>query len=203
MQAFVEQNYQFVATLLASVGHHGYISSVHFAIGWKYDGHTHPELKDKHVLAVACDRHKQQWDFPGGRNENFSADPVVQVLETAYKELNEEIAVVITAPLESFVLEIIPCGRNKRNMLVVCGIKGLCATRFRDAMNYKQSIRPRLPSRFLEMTDFTYLCAEDVCLLAHSTSYVNRQHSRALDLIKNHSGVFPEFDSVMRIDVRW
>ena len=201
MQAFISRNYEFAAVLLASIGHHGYVSSVHFAIGQKCDDLSHPELNNKHVLAVAYDKFKEEWDFPGGSVERGSSDPVIQLLETAYKELHEELAVIITAPLESVVLEILACGQNAKNMLIVCGVQGLCARRLRDAMRHKQSIHPRLPVGFLEMNDFTFLCAGDACLLDHSTSYVKGQHARALHIVKNHGGVFPEFDSVMRIDV--
>ena len=202
MQTFVDKNYGYAAALLRSTKFtqsNGPINSVHFAIGWNYKGRSHPELVNQPVLAVAFDRYKQQWDFPGGRNASKALDPVVQFLETAYKELYEELAVIITAPLESFVLEIIRCGANGRSFLVVCGIKGLVAHNFRAVMHHRQSIRPRLDTRFLEMSDFAYLGAGDKNLLTHSTGYVKGHHARALNIVKNHSGFFPAFDSVMRI----
>jgi 8-oxo-dGTP pyrophosphatase MutT (NUDIX family) len=201
MQAFIEENRAFVGGLLASVGHKGRIDSVHFAIGWMYVG-AKPHLKNRYVLAVAEDKNKGQWDFPGGKNDSVSPDPVVQFLTTAYKELYEELAVTVTVPLETFVLEIVQCGKSGRNLLVVCGIKGLRADRFRAEMQHKQSIRPRLPHQFLEMIDFRYLAKDDMHTLAHSTSYVRSQHARALHIVKAHCGEFPEFDAVMRIGVR-
>ena len=201
MQAFIEENRSFVEGMLVSIGHRGYVSSVHFAIGWKYVGRN-PDLKNKHVVAVAYDKHKDKWDFPGGKNDSVSPDPVVQVLTTAYKELYEELAVTITAPLETFVLEIIKCGSRGSCLLIVCGIKGLQADRFRAEMLHKHSIRPSLPHQYLEMVDFRYLDAGDGHTLAHSTSYVQSQLARALCVVKNHVGEFPAFDAVMRIGLR-
>ncbi len=189
--------------LLESIGHTGHISSVHLAIGWKYTCRRHQELRDKPVLAVAFDRYKGKWDFPGGKNDcRTSADPAVQLLTTMYKEMYEELAVTITAPIETFVLEIVPCGHNGRNMIVVCGIKGLIADLFRDEMRRKQAIRPALPTCFLEMTDFKYLGAAGGSE-SSNTSYVQSQHMRALKIVEQaDESRFPSFDAVMRIDMR-
>ena len=65
----------------------------------------------------------------------------VQALTTMYKELYEELAVTITAPLSSFVLEILPCGKYRRNLLVVCGIKGLVADLFKAVPELTDAVK--------------------------------------------------------------
>jgi hypothetical protein len=202
-EAFIKENREFVSCMLDSIGHRGYVSSVHLAIGWKYVGKQRPDIKDKYVLAVAKDRFKDRWDFPGGRNDNTHLrNPADQVLITMYKELYEELAVTIIAPLHTFVLEILPCGRNNRNLLVVCGIKGLVADRFRSEMHKKMSIRPPLPTCFTEMSDFTYLGERDVHTLQKATGYVQEQHGRALRIVRESTADFPPFDAVMWIGKR-
>jgi 8-oxo-dGTP pyrophosphatase MutT (NUDIX family) len=203
MQAFIDENRDFVSCWLDIIGHKGYVSSVHLAIGWKYVGSRHPELKNHHVLAVAFDRFKGKWDFPGGKNDNTHLrNPAEQVLVTMYKELYEELAVTVIAPLHTFVIEILPCGRNNRNLLVVCGIKGLVADRFRGEMQKKMSIRPPLPTCFTEMSDFRYLGSRDTRTLQKSTGYVQEQHERALNVVRACTDNFPPFDAVMRIGKR-
>lgn len=202
MDAFIVKNYGFIQMMLQSIGHKGRVSSVHFAFGWKYTKDKRPNLKNKYVLAAALDKNKNQWDFPGGKNDSVSPDPVVQLLTTAYKELYEELAVTIIAPLETFVLEIIPCGHSRTSMLIVCGVNGLEADRFRDEMRRKHSIRPALPHQFLEMIDFMYLAADDAHALRHSTSYVRERHAQVLRIVEAHGGKFPDFRAVMRIGRR-
>jgi 8-oxo-dGTP pyrophosphatase MutT (NUDIX family) len=203
MQAFIRENYRFVAGCLQSLEHKGDVSSVHLAIGWKYVGRQHPELINQYVLAVAFDRFKGQWDFPGGKFDNPKIrDPAEQFLTTMYKELYEELAVTVIVPLETFVLEIIQCGWTKTSYLVVCGIKGLVADRFRNEMQKKITIRPRLPTCFTEMSDFRYLGSRDTRTLQRSTGYVQEQHDRALHVVRTSTADFPPFDAVMRIGKR-
>lgn len=197
---FVEINYGFMSGLLASIGYHRdrHVESAHVAICWKYKGKSHTDLIDKFVVAVAYDKNKGRWDFPGGKNDCHFADSAVQVLVTMYRELHEELSVRITAPLDRFVLGILPCGRSGSNLLIVCGIYDLVAQLFKDEMNKKLAARHLYKSCYLEMVDFKYLGAKDSATLAESTSYVQQQHANALEMARNHRGRFAKFGDVMR-----
>ncbi len=203
----MEENYAFAVALLQSVGmlkEGRGPGAVHFAFCWRYNGKTRRDLVGKFVLALAYDQFKRKWDFPGGKNDCYtSPDPAIQFLETFYKELYEELSIRVVAPLEKFVLELIRCGPRGSSLLVVCGVRGLVARRFVEVMHAKLAIRPRLPSSYLEMSDFRYLGMDDVHTLSHATSYVIEQYKRVLLAAeagrKLRGSSFPEFSEVMRL----
>ena len=203
LRKFISDNYHYVATYFENIKYSGHVSSVHAAIGWRYRGRLETH-RGETVLAVAKDRGKGKWDFPGGKNESTKTDPVVQFLETLYKELKEELGIVIKVPLGEIVLDIIRGGNNRRCFLIVCGIKGLSADRFRAVMKMKAALNRqhpgRLSSSYLEMNDFRYLCLEDIGLLTHSTEYVQSRCVEVIETIQDEikKGTrFPSFDEVM------
>lgn len=204
MDSFVSINKEFMVMLLRSIGFTGRVMSVHLAIGWLYTGKNH-ELYGKYVFGVGYDQFKQKWDFPGGKNDSWkdagaTKDPATQILETMYKELYEELGVTIIAPLHEFVREIIRCGAKGGNILVVCGIRSLVAKHFEVEMRRKAAIVPQLPTCYLEMTGFKYVCAKDILSCLNCTDYVKQQGMRALRIVEQSSdGMIPKFNEVMRI----
>ena len=201
IQRFVKANYDFAAKTLRTIDMRGELGSVHAAFCWKYEGQSRLDLVGKHVVAVAFDQGKQEWDFPGGRNDcSAGPDRVVQFLRTLYKELYEELSVCIRVPLKQFVLGVLPCGRNRRSLLVVCGVRGLVADRFVAVMQEKQGLR--LPAAYREMVDFRYLGLGDACTLACATSFVREQHARVIAIAERSGRTFPAFNSVMELGFR-
>lgn len=212
---FAESNYAFAKFMLESVDWYTpaakqgkRVASVHCAFVFQYDtrGKSRPDMKsknpeDRYVLAVAFDKNKGKWDFPGGKNDSDAPDPVIQFLTTLYNELYEELGVTIIAPLETFVIQLLRCGRDGTSLLLVCGVKDLYASKFRAEMQRKQQIRPRLPSCHLEMTDFKYL-AQNEGEGSDCTSYVRGHYMRVIEIAKQETHRFPSFDRVMRIGPR-
>jgi hypothetical protein len=204
MGDFVRDNFDFVSRYMRHIGFSGHVSAVHFVPGWKYTGKK-AHLQNKIVVGTVFDRHKGQWDFAGGKNESTHTNPVVQFLETLYKELYEETSAFIKAPLQDIVLEIILTGANQRSFLVVCGIQGLVAAEFVAAMQYRfnaVSNGRRVHPSFLETTNFMYLCMDDKATISKSTDYVQKRLKQVIQMVEFHlkqGKRFPAFHTVMTI----
>lgn len=205
MGEFVRVNFDFVSRYMRSIGFSGHVSAVHFVPGWKYTGRK-AHLQNKIVIGAVFDRHKAQWDFAGGKNESNNTNPVVQFLETLYKELYEETSAFITAPLQDIVLEIIRTGANQHSFLVVCGIQGLVADAFIAAMQYRFDAARngrRIHPSFLETNDFMYLCMDDKANISRSTDYVQKRLKQVNLIVERHlqhRKQFPCFHEVMTIE---
>lgn len=205
MGDFVRDNFDFVSRYMRHIGFSGHVSAVHFVPGWKYTGKK-AHLMNKIVVGTVFDRYKGLWDFAGGKNESTNTNPVVQFLETLYKELYEETSAFIKAPLQDIVLEIIRTGANKRSFLVVCGIQGLVANEFIAAMNYRFSAATKghhVPISFLETNNFMYLCTEDKSSISRSTVYVQERLEQVIKIVERHLQLrkqFPSFHEVMTIE---
>ena len=204
MGDFVRDNFDFVSRYMRHIGFSGHVSAVHFVPGWKYTGKK-AHLQNKIVVGTVFDRHKGQWDFAGGKNESTHTNPVVQFLETLYKELYEETSAFIKAPLQDIVLEIILTGANQRSFLVVCGIQGLVADAFIAAMQYRFDAAKKgrqIHPSFLETNNFMYLCMDDQANLSRSTDYVQKRLKQVNHIVERHlqhRKHFPSFHEVMAI----
>ena len=206
MSSFQRENYDFLAAMLESLGvkKESRVRSVHVALGMFYLGEERPDLHGEYVLALPHDQFKGAYDFAGGCNDTQSGDAVWDVLKTFLNELYEELAFTPKRPFEDFVLEVLQCGPARdpnKNLLFVCGINGLCAEDFRQEMRKKHSIRPRLPTCYLEMDGMIYMGKGDRDIRSRSTSYVQQQSDRVFKILES-SGRFPMFHHVATIGKR-
>lgn len=148
----------------------------------KYTLQGRPET-GQYCMVGLRNRFTGEYEFCNGQTKDvFEPDPVRHAALVLFKELQEEMCVRFTRDLDlrNIVIDVIPTGKFKTNLLILACVKGFRSGPIKDELRKRQAT-PSLPYAWKEMDDCKHVVIQNGPYGAFSRDPLNQYSLQYLD----------------------